>query len=340
LKLTFAPHTLYFKRPFKIAHGTRSSTSIIITQIEHEGIIGYGEASMPPYLGETHETASAFLNKATVLTASNKNPFQIISLIEEIDTLMPGNTAAKASIDIALHDLVGKLQNKPCWGLFGGNKDNTPYTTYTLGIDEPEIIRQKIVEGKDYKILKVKLDGTDDKQTINTIRNVTDKPIAIDVNQGWKNKHDALEMIEWLYNKNVLFIEQPLAKEDLDGAHWLFEKSPLPLYADESVQRYTDIDKVKNCFHGINIKLMKCTGMYEANKMIHYARQLELKILIGCMSETSCAISAAAQLTPFADHADLDGSLLIKNDLFEGIRFVNGKIELNEKPGIGVVQRE
>lgn len=340
MKLTFAPHTLYFKRPFKIAHGTRSSTSIMITQIEHEGIIGYGEASMPPYLGETHETASAFLNKARVLTASNKDPFQIIPLIEEIDTLVPGNTAAKASIDIALHDLVGKLQNKPCWELFNADKNNTPYTTYTLGIDEPEITRQKIVEAKNYKILKVKLNGTDDKRMIETIRNVTDKPIAIDVNQGWKDKHYALEMIEWLQNKNVLFIEQPLAKEDLDGAQWLFERSPLPLYADESIQRYADIDKVKNCFHGINIKLMKCTGMYEANKMIRYARQMELKILIGCMSETSCAVSAAAQLTPFADHADLDGPLLIKNDLFEGIRFVNGKIELNEKPGIGVVQKD
>ena len=339
MKLTFTPYTVYFKHPFKIAHGTRSSTPIIITQIEHEGIVGYGEASMPPYLGETHETVSSFLNKATVLISANKDPFQIAALIEEVETLAPGNTAAKASIDIALHDLVGKLQNKPCWKLFNGDKNNTPYTSYTLGIDEPEIVRQKIVEGGDYKILKVKLDGSNDKRIIDTIRNVSDKPIAIDVNQGWKEKHYALEMIEWLQNKNVLFIEQPLPKKNLDDAYWLFERSPLPLYADESIQRYVDIDKVKNCFHGINIKLMKCTGMHEANKMIGYARQLKLKILIGCMSETSCAVSAAAQLSSLVDHADLDGSLLIKNDLFDGVQFINGKITLSEKPGIGVIQK-
>jgi len=159
------------------------------------------------------------------------------------------------------------------------------------------------------------------------------------VNQGWKDKFHALEMIEWLQNKNVLFIEQPLPKENIDDMHWLFERSSLPLYADESVQRYIDIDTVKNCFHGINIKLMKCTGMNEANKMISYARKLNLKILIGCMSETSCAVSAAAQLTPFADYADLDGPLLIKNDLFEGIQFIDGKITLNEMPGIGVIPK-
>lgn len=339
MKLLFTPHTLYFKRPFKIAHGTRSSTPVVITQLEHEGIIGYGEASMPPYLGETHETVLAFLNKAAGLFSSHTDPFKMVSILKEIDALAPGNTAAKAAVDIALHDLIGKLQNKACWQLFNGDKNNTPTTTYTLGIDEPEIIKQKIVEGEPYKILKVKLDGSTDKHIIDTIRSITNKPIAIDVNQGWKDKFQALEMIEWLQTKNVLFIEQPLPKENSDDMHWLFERSPLPLYADESVQRYIDIDKVKNCFHGINIKLMKCTGMYEANKMIGYARKLNLKILIGCMSETSCAVSAAAQLTPFADYADLDGPLLIKNDLFEGIEFINGKITLNEMPGIGVIPK-
>ena len=146
-------------------------------------------------------------------------------------------------------------------------------------------------------------------------------------------------MIEWLQTKNVLFVEQPLPKENIEDMHWLFERSPLALYADESVQRYADIDTVKSCFHGINIKLMKCTGMHEAKKMIDYARKLNLKILIGCMSETSFAVSAAAQLTPFTDHADLDGPLLIKNDLFEGIQFIEGRITLNEMPGIGVVSK-
>ncbi|CAN5374490.1 dipeptide epimerase [soil metagenome] len=339
MKLSYTPHTLYFKRPFKIAHGIRSSTPIVIVEIKHEGLIGYGEASMPPYLGESHETVLEFLKKASPVIQNHKDPFDLEVILAEIDLLAPNNTAAKASIDIALHDLIGKLQNKPCWQLLGGDKNATPYTTYTLGIDEPEIIKQKIIEGETYKILKVKLNGENDKLIIDTIRSVSDKPIAIDVNQGWKNKEEALEMIHWLLDKNVLFVEQPLVKNKLDDAHWLFEKSPLPIYADESIQRYSDIESIKDCFHGINIKLMKCTGMHEAHKMISRARELDLKVLIGCMSETSCAISAAAQLSVFTDYADLDGPLLIKNNLFDGITFTNGKITLNDKPGIGVIKK-
>ncbi len=219
------------------------------------------------------------------------------------------------------------------------NKEDSPYTTYTLGIDEPEIIKQKVAEGEVFKILKVKLNGESDKLIIDTIRSVTNKPIAVDVNQGWKDKFVALEMIEWLKDKNVLFVEQPMPKNNLEDALWLYERSPLPLIADESVQRFTDIDLIKDCFHGINIKLMKCTGMYEASKMINRARKLNLKVLVGCMSETYCAVSAAAQLSPLVDYADLDGPLLIKNNVFEGITFVDGKITLSELPGIGVVKR-
>lgn len=339
MQLSFKPEVIYFKRPFKIAHGVRSSTDIVLTQLEYEGIIGFGEASMPPYLNETHETALAFLIKAAGLLSGIKNPFDIETILKAIDELAPNNTAAKASVDIALHDLIGKLQNKPCWQLFNCEKENTPYTTYTLGIDEPEIIKQKLIEGNDFKTIKVKLNGENDKLIISTIRSITNKPIAIDVNQGWKDKHQALEMINWLQDKNVLFVEQPLPKENRADAQWLFEKSPLPLFADESIQRYVDIDKVKDCFHGINIKLMKCTGMHEALRMISYARELNLKILIGCMTETSCAVSAAAQLSPLVDYADLDAPLLIKNNFFEGIRFINGKITLSELPGIGVIQK-
>lgn len=339
MKLTYTPYTLYFKRPFKIAHGTRSSTPIVITELEHDGITGYGEASMPPYLGESHESVTSFLKNAAACIARFKNPFDLETILNEIDRIAVHNTAAKASVDIALHDLIGKLKNKPCWQLLNADKNNTPYTSYTLGIDEPEIIKQKIEEGNEYKILKVKLNGENDKQIIDCIRSISNKPIAIDVNQGWKDKHLALEMIHWLKDKNVLFIEQALPKNNYDDAYWLFERSPLPLFADESVQRYPDIDALKDCYHGINIKLMKCTGMYEANKMIVRAHALKLKILIGCMSETSCAISAAAQLSPFADHADLDGHLLISNNLFDGITFIDGKIILNDMPGIGIVQK-
>ncbi len=293
MKLTFAPHTLYFKRPFKITHGVRTSTPIVITQLEHDGIVGYGEASMPPYLGESHESVLLFLKQAAVILEKFNDPFEIENILFEIDGIAENNTAAKASVDIALHDLIGKLENKPCWQLFDGDKNNTPYTTYTLGIDEPEIIKQKVAEGNEFKIIKVKLNGENDKSIIETIRSITDKPIAIDVNQGWTNKHHALEMIHWLNDKNVLFVEQPLPKNNFDDANWLFERSPLTLFADESIQRFTDIDKVKDCFHGINIKLMKCTGMHEANKMITEARMYERNILCNFRCCTTFSIGGS-----------------------------------------------
>jgi L-alanine-DL-glutamate epimerase-like enolase superfamily enzyme len=314
----------------------RTSTPIVITKIEHLGITGYGEASMPPYLGENHDTVCSFLKLAAPFLESFNEP-DIPAIMKTIDQLAAHNTAAKASIDIALHDLEGKMLNKPCHEILAADKSKTPYSTFTLGIDEPNVIVKKIREADEFKILKVKLNGTNDEMMIDTIRSVTDKPIAVDVNQGWKTKEHALKMIEWLASKNVLFVEQAMNKEDLDSAAWLYERSPLPLYADESVQRLNDVYKIKGHYHGINIKLMKCTGMNEAYEMITLARKLDLKILIGCMSETSCAVSAAAQLTPFVDHADLDGAMLMTNDLFDGIKFIDGKITLNDRPGIGAI---
>ena len=336
MKLTFKSELLYFNRPFKISHGIRSFTPIVLTQIEHEGLIGFGEASLPPYLNETQESVFLFLNKAAKLLASYSSSLNLENIITDIDNIAPFNTAAKASLDIALHDLIGKINNKPCWQFFNCNKENTPYTSYTLGIDKIEVMIEKVAEAESFKILKVKLNGENDKNIISEIRNITNKPIVVDVNQGWKNKYLALEMIFWLKDNNVLFVEQPMPKNNLDAAAWLFERSPLPIFADESIQRYEDMDAVKDCFHGINIKLMKCTGMQEAYKMIKKARELKLQLLIGCMSETSCAVSAAAQLSPLVDFADLDGPLLIANDLFKGIKFLDGKIILNELPGIGL----
>jgi L-alanine-DL-glutamate epimerase-like enolase superfamily enzyme len=335
MQLNYKPYLLYFKRPFHIAHGIRSSTPVVITRLEHNGVIGYGEASMPPYLGETHESVAFFLDKVSVLLRKFNDPFCVDDILLEIDRLASGNTAAKASVDIALHDLNGKIQGKACSEILG-TRNPGPFTSYTLGIDEPDILREKVAEGKEFKVFKVKLNGENDRKTIETIRSVTDKAIAVDVNQGWQEKEKALEMIHWLKEHNVLFIEQPLQKDKWDDANWLYERSPLPLFADESFQRYPDLDRMKDCYHGINIKLMKCTGMNEAFRMIRQARKLNLKILIGCMSETSCAISAAAQLSGLCDHADLDGNLLIKNDLFKGIGLKEGRIVLNGKPGIGV----
>ena len=336
MQLTFRPFEALLRHPFTVSGYTRTTTPIVLTEITYEGITGYGEAAMPPYLGESSASVLAFLQKVNLSQFSN--PFELDDILAYVDSIAINNTAAKASVDIALHDLVGKLIGRPWHEIWGYTASKVPVTTFTIGIASEKEIREKTLETGPFKVLKVKL-GTDevtDKMLINTIRSVTDKPIRVDANQGWKDKHYALKMIEWLSEKNVEFIEQPLPKHNLDDMAWLTEQSPLPTIADESCQRLEDVLRMKDVFNGINIKLMKCTGMREANKMIAMARTCELKLMIGCMTETSCAISAAAQLSPQMDYADLDGNLLISNDQFSGAKLIDGKVTLNNEPGIGV----
>ncbi|MFA5803284.1 MAG: dipeptide epimerase [Melioribacteraceae bacterium] len=336
MKLTFKPYTLQLKHVFTLATSSRTTTPVMLTQIDYEGITGYGEASMPPYLGESHETASKFLSKVDL--SQFKDPFEMESILEYVDSVDALNPAAKASVDIALHDLVGKLIGKPWYKIWGFNKDKTPYTSFTIGIDTSEVVKQKVKEAEEYKILKVKLGRETDKEMINTIRSVTDKPITVDVNQGWKDKFFALDMINWLKEKNVKYIEQPMPKEMINDMAWLTEKSPLPTFGDESVQRIPDVVKAHGVYSGINIKLMKCTGLREAHKMLTLAKSLGMQIMLGCMTETSCGISAVSQLAPETQWADLDGNLLINNDPFIGTKIINGKITLTENPGIGLSQ--
>lgn len=337
MKLTFAPYTLELKHTFTIATSSRTTTPDMMVQVEKDGIIGYGEASMPPYLGESQESASAFLSRVDL--SGFADPFEFETVLASVDAIAPGNPAAKAAVDIALHDWVGKKMGQPWFRIWGLDPKKTPVTSFTIGIDTPAVVREKTKEADIYKVLKVKLGRDTDKMMITTIREVTDKPISVDVNQGWKDKTFALEMIEWLATKNILFVEQPMPKEQVDDIAWLREKSPLPLIGDESVQRLPDVRKAWGVYDGINIKLMKCTGMREAHKMITLARALDMKVMIGCMTETSCAISAAAQLSPLVDWADLDGAVLIKNDLFDGATIVDGKVTLPDRPGIGVTKK-
>lgn len=334
MKLTFKPYTLQLRHVFTVATASRSTTPVMLTEIEYDGVTGYGEASMPPYLGESHETVGAFLSKVDM--SRYNDPFDLENILADIDSIAPGNPAAKASLDIALHDLVGKLMNQPWYKIWGFDKSKTPYTSFTIGIDTAEVVREKTKEASGFKILKVKLGRENDKEMIETIRSVTDTPLCVDVNQGWKDKNFALEMINWLKEKNVVFVEQPMAKTDIDGNAWLTEHSPLPIIGDEAVQRLADVKKASGVYSGINIKLMKSTGMREAHKMLQLARALGMKVMLGCMTETSCAISAASQISPMVDWADLDGALLISNDVFEGTRIVDGKVTLSDLPGIGV----
>jgi len=336
LSLRYYPFELKFKHPFSIAAGSREQTSVVYLELHYEGLTGYGEAALPDYLPETQQTVMNFL------AGINPEQFNDVSdldkLLDYIFSFTPKNYPAIAALDMALHDLKGKILNTSCHRLWNLDKNNSPETAYTIGMDSPEMILQKVSEAKDFNLLKVKLGGNSDKMIVEEIRRATDKTICVDANQGWKNKEAALDMIHWLKEQGAVFVEQPLDKYKLEDACWLKEKSPLPIIADEAVQTFEDIEKIKDAYHGINIKLMKCGGMGEAMKMIKRGRELNLKIMLGCMSESSCGVSAAAQLTPLTDWADLDGPLLISNDPFRGITYHDGRIILNDLPGIGVIK--
>ncbi len=335
MHLSFEPYELKLKHVFTVSSFSRSTTPDVQVRIDYDGYTGYGEASMPPYLGQTVESVCSFLKKVDL--EKFPDPFCIDDILTYIDSLSDGDSAAKAAVDIALHDLVGKIIGAPWHRMLGLNPDKTPNTTYTIGIDTDEMVKLKTREvAGQFKILKVKLGTPRDREMIRAIREVSDLPIAVDVNQGWKNKKKALDEIFWLKEQGIVMVEQPMPKEMLDANAWLTERSPLPTFADEAIQRLKDIPAVKGAYTGINIKLMKCTGMREAWKMMNYARAEGMKVMIGCMTETSCAIAAAAQLSPAVDFADLDGNLLIANDIFRGTTVVDGKITLNQLPGIGI----
>lgn len=335
MHLSFEPYELKLKHVFTVSSFSRSTTPDVQVRIDYDGYTGYGEASMPPYLGQTVESVCSFLKKVDL--EQFPDPFCIDDILTYIDSLSDGDSAAKAAVDIALHDLVGKIIGAPWHRMLGLNPEKTPNTTYTIGIDTDEMVKLKTREvAGQFKILKVKLGTPRDREMIRAIREVSDLPIAVDVNQGWKNKKKALDEIFWLNEQGIVMVEQPMPKEMLDANAWLTERSPLPTFADEAIQRLKDIPAIKGAYTGINIKLMKCTGMREAWKMMNYARAEGMRVMIGCMTETSCAIAAAAQLSPAVDFADLDGNLLIANDIFRGTTVVDGKITLNQLPGIGI----
>jgi len=329
-------HFLSLLHPFTISNNSRTSTPIVqIEVVNEEGIIGYGESSLPPYLNESQESVSGFLNGLDLSGFRSADGLDMV--LDYVMNRAEGNYFAKAGLDIALHDLFGKINKVPVWKMLGSDPSTMPPTSFTLGMASEEVLEQKVKESDRFSILKVKLGGDDDKAIINTIRRFSSKPIYVDANQGWKEPGYALEMISWLEDQGVVLIEQPLAKGMREEQAWLFARSPLPLIADESCQRLEDIPDLVGLFSGINIKLMKCGGLREARKMISLSRDLGLKIMIGCMNESSCAILAAASLAPFCDYVDLDGPFLINNNPFLDPEIREGKILLPDRPGLGLI---
>lgn len=330
----FYPYELRLKHSFNLSAMSRTTTPGVQVEISIDSLTGYGEASMPPYLGESVESVMSFLSQIDSERLSD--PFALEEIHAYMDSIADGNRAAKAAVDIALHDLIGKMMSQPWYRIYGLDAGKAPCTSFTISNDTPEELERKLAESEPYGIIKVKMGVPGDRELIEWIRSRTDKPICVDVNQGWKSREEALENILWLSERNTLFVEQPMDKTDSESHAWLKSHSPLPIIADEAVQTSADIPAIARSYDGVNIKLMKSGGMHEAYKMAVLAKSLGMKVMIGCMTETSCAVSAAAQLAPLADWVDLDGNLLIANDLFDGMKIVDGRVTLSQHPGIGV----
>jgi len=334
MKLSWKQYDLQLKHTFRISRSARDVAPVIILQLEHDGIIGYGEASPAKRYGESLETIVAFFSALDL--SRFDSPMMLEDILSFVDAAMPGNTSAKCAVDLALHDWVGKKLGVPLYKLWGLNPKKTAQCSFTIAIDSKEVVEQKVREAEEYPILKVKLGLDNDEEMINTIRKVTDKVLYVDANEGWKDRNLALERIKWLKDQNVEFVEQPMPADQFDDLKWLRDKSDLPLIADESVLRLSEVPRLAEAFDGINIKLMKCTGVREAMRMINTARALNMKVMMGCMIETAVGISAGAHLAPLLDYADLDGNVLISNDPFNGVRNIKGELALNDLPGLGV----
>ena len=335
MSLSFFPYELQLAETFTVSSYSRTATPGVQVEISYDGFTGYGEASMPPYLGHTVDSVMSFL--AGVDLSRFSDPFCLEDIMAYVDSLSDGDAPAKAAVDIALHDLVGKLLGQPLYRIWGYDAAKAPATSFTIGIADAETVRRKTREcAARFKVLKLKVGLDNDLEMLEAIRSVTDLPVVVDANQGWKDRSRALDEIFILSENGVRMVEQPMAVDRLDDIAWITERSPIPVFADESVQRLKDIPRIKGAFSGINIKLMKCTGLLEARKMLAYAGAEGMKAMIGCMTETSCAVTAAAHLSPVVDFADLDGNLLISNDRFIGMTVRDGVMVLPDRPGLGL----
>lgn len=339
MDISYAIAALYFKSPFGLSSGVRKSTPVFYVKLATDHI-GFGEAAMPPYVGEDHTTAHAFLQKAAVFLKKIKqvNDTTIHAVNKHLSNLEKGNFAIKAAIEMALFDLYGKSTGMPLHKILNVPINPMLKSTYTLSIGKTEELASKILLAEKFSIIKVKLSDSNVEEVIKEIRKHTNKPIVADINQGWELLEKAIDYSHFMKENNVLFIEQPFRKDKISLHRKFVSDSALPVIADESIQGLDDLIKYYDGFNGVNIKLMKCGGVLNALSMIQFAKNKNMITMMGCMSESSCGISAASQIVNLCDWADLDGPLLIKNDFFSGTIIENGNIELNDSAGIGVAE--
>ena len=324
---------LKLRHVFRIARGASDQRHNLLVEIEDGGRVGRGEAAPIRRYGEDRESAAAAVD-AMAARLGDPRAFAVAAGRAAV----PGQSSAEAALDMALFDLAGQRLGVPLYELLGLDPRHTPLTSFTIGLDTPAVVVQKVREAAAYPILKVKMGSDDDREVLQAVRDTTSAKLRVDANEGW-TPEGALERLEWLHGLGVEFVEQPLPAGMLEETRALRRRSPLPFFADESVHRAADIPALAGAFDGINIKLMKSGGLAEALRMIAVARALGMKVMLGCMIESSLGITAAAHLSPLVDTADLDGNLLIENDPFVGATVEAGRIVLPDGPGLGVRER-
>jgi L-alanine-DL-glutamate epimerase-like enolase superfamily enzyme len=334
MRLTHEPLELQTVFEFRISHGVRRAHRNTLVRIEHEGIEGLGEAAPSHYYGETSELVEVAL--AQWARELGDDPFALDAILRRLGDAMHGQFAARAAVEMALHDWIGKRLGQPVWKLLGLDRSRTPKSCVTLGMASPEEMERKLETVRDFPFLKVKLGGPGDVDNLRRIRAGYKGRLQVDANTAW-NAADAVRVLRQIEPLGIELVEQPVPRRDLDGLRWVRERSPIPVFADESAHELADIGLLAGRVDGVNLKLMKTGGLREMQRMIHAARALGMKVMLGSMVETSLALSAAAQLAPLVDYLDLDGHWLLRDDPFAGAPGEKGEIRLSDRPGLGVV---
>lgn len=340
MKLQIEPLQLATRHPFRIARSSRATFEVFVLSLTFEGVTGIGEAAPQVYYGESPDTVRKAVDSLS--GAVEGAPDELLDSLNEdggrLSELLAPHSSVRAALDMALWDIKGKLEGKPCYELFGANPSNTPLTSYTIGFDSLDVIDKKVDAAEKYKILKVKMGLPGDIELLDRVITRSGKKVRVDANEGW-DVEMAIQKSKELFDRNIEFVEQPISHEDEEGLRTLKRLSPLTVILDESVVKPKDVAARHDQGHGINIKLMKCGGITPALELIEEARKFDLKVMLGCMIETSVGITAAAHLSPLVDYADLDGNLLLAEDPFEGVKVVEGKLVLPASPGLGVSRR-
>ena len=337
MQLKYQKFDLPLKHVFTISRGSVAVQETLIVQLESGGKYGYGEATTNSFYGATVANMSSSIEavRGVVEQGSLEGP---LTLIDQVSRKLPKERYAKFAlnaIDQAIHDLWGKLRGAPVYRLWGLSTEKIPMSDYTLGIDTPEKMVSKLEEMPGWPVYKIKLGTADDLAIVRELRKHTDALFRVDANCGW-TAEQTIELAPVLKDLGVEFIEQPLPPEDEEGARRAFEKSVLPLVADENCVVEEDVERCAGKFHGINIKLVKCGGLATARRMVKRARELELQVMAGCMTESTVGISALAQLLPLLDYVDMDGAVLLAKDIATGVRLERGKCIYPAANGTGV----